>query len=293
MTWTIGNKTVASLTINNKEVQSIVRSSDNVILYEKPFTGPTPSSITLVSNQSILAYNNSESATLTATVKDANNTVIEGATVEFYKGSTSLGTSTTNSNGIATKTYSSTGAGDVSFTATAGNVTSSAVTIEDCTYYNTTESSITRGSSYQQQFAIATDVIGKNDNWVLTFDAKGVSKGGCINIGANGSYTLNSSTANYRLGIGFDYVSNKLVYYANNRTNSSSTTTTGSPSSNTYYSFKMERNGTTVTFYYDTTLFATKTVSWLGNYNQYDLYPSIWSGTNSKLTWKNLKLKKI
>lgn len=33
--WTIGNKTVESLHINNKEVQSITRLSDNAIIYQK------------------------------------------------------------------------------------------------------------------------------------------------------------------------------------------------------------------------------------------------------------------
>ena len=69
--------------------------------------------ISLTADKSVLSYYDSESATLSATVTE-NGSAKEGATVEFFKGGTSLGTASTNSSGVATKTYSSTGAGDLS-----------------------------------------------------------------------------------------------------------------------------------------------------------------------------------
>ena len=97
---------------------------------------PTPASVSLTSDKSILSYADSESATLSATVLDSSSNPIEGVTVEFFKGNTSLGTATTNSSGVATKSYSSTGAGDVSLTASAGTFVSEIYGIEDCIDYD-------------------------------------------------------------------------------------------------------------------------------------------------------------
>ena len=95
--------------------------------------------VSLTSDKSVLSHYHSESAVLSAFVYDTNEDGVSGETVEFFKGSTSLGTATTDSNGVATKTYASTGSGDVSFTATCSSVTSSPVTVEDCYYVNTGE----------------------------------------------------------------------------------------------------------------------------------------------------------
>ena len=94
---------------------------------------PVTQSLVLTSDKSILSYLDSDTATLTATLTGG---VVSGQTIEFFNGSTSLGTATTNSNGIATKTYSSSGIGDMSLTATKGSLTSQQVTVEDCWYYN-------------------------------------------------------------------------------------------------------------------------------------------------------------
>lgn len=92
--------------------------------------------ISLATDTNVLSYYNSQSATLTATLLDANNDPLPNESVEFFKGTTSLGNATTNNDGIATKTYSSNGDGDLSFTVKYGNTTSDAVTIEDCYYFN-------------------------------------------------------------------------------------------------------------------------------------------------------------
>jgi hypothetical protein len=93
--------------------------------------------LTLTSDKDILSYADSESATLTATLLE-DGVGVSGATVEFFNGSTSLGTAQTDSNGVAVKTYTSTGAGDVSLKAEADNgmLVSKTYGIEDCTYYN-------------------------------------------------------------------------------------------------------------------------------------------------------------
>ena len=97
---------------------------------------PTPASIDLTGTKSILSYADSESATLSATVLDSNDDPMEGVTVTFYNGSTSMGTADTNSSGIATKSYASRGSGDVSFTASVGTIVSKIYELQDKWYYN-------------------------------------------------------------------------------------------------------------------------------------------------------------
>ena len=67
---------------------------------------------------------------------DSSDNPLEGVTVTFYNGSTSMGTADTNSSGIASKTYSSAGVGDVSFTAEVGSLSSETYTVEDCINYD-------------------------------------------------------------------------------------------------------------------------------------------------------------
>ena len=100
---------------------------------------PVPSydGVSLTSDKSILSYADSDSCTLTAQLLDGSSSAsVSGVTVEFFNGSTSLGTAETNSSGVATKVYSSAGVGDISLTAEAGTFVSETYSIEDCWYYN-------------------------------------------------------------------------------------------------------------------------------------------------------------
>ena len=115
---------------------SVTSSTGSIVVSDVPT--PTVDSVSLTGNKSILSYYDSESATLSATVLDSNDDPMEGVTVTFYNGSTSMGTADTNSSGIATKTYASTGAGDLSFTASVGTISSEIFSLEDCDYYSTT-----------------------------------------------------------------------------------------------------------------------------------------------------------
>ena len=97
---------------------------------------PTVDSVSLTGDKSILSYADSESATLSATVLDSNDDPMEGVTVTFYNGLTSMGTADTNSSGVATKSYASSGVGDVSFTAVVGTISSETYSIQDCIFYD-------------------------------------------------------------------------------------------------------------------------------------------------------------
>ena len=126
------------------------------------------------------------------------------------------------------------------------------------------------------------------DDWSLEFNMLSVSGyDGDLNIGAKSQYTPPSS-ANYRLSIGMD--EDKIHF--NNRTNSSSNTTqTGLRSRDTYYTLKLVKTGSSVVAYTNGTQFASKTVSWLSNYSEYDLYWIGWSNCNVKI--KNIKFKPL
>ena len=106
-------------------------TSSNVVITVSGST-PVVTSVSLTSDKSVLSAYDSEYATLTATVLDQSSNPMSGETVTFYKGSTSIGTATTNSSGIATKSYSATGAGDVTFKASVGMIVSETYAIEDC-----------------------------------------------------------------------------------------------------------------------------------------------------------------
>ena len=87
----------------------------------------------LTTNKPVISKYDNETCTLTATL---TGDTIEGQTITFYKGTTSIGTATTDSSGIATKTYTSNGDGDLTFKATTSTLTSNTVQIEDCYWYD-------------------------------------------------------------------------------------------------------------------------------------------------------------
>ena len=114
---------------------SVTSSTGSIVVSDVPPV-PVVTSVSLTGDKSILSYADSESATLSATVLDSNDDPMSGVTVEFFKGSTSLGTATTNSSGVATKSYASSGVGDVSFTASVGTISSETCDLTDARYYN-------------------------------------------------------------------------------------------------------------------------------------------------------------
>ena len=178
----VGSFTYSAVFEGDTSYNSVTSSNVTVTVGDAPT--PVPTSITLTGDKSILSYADSQSATLSATVTDADSQVMEGVTVEFFKGSTSMGTATTNSSGVATKTYSSAGVGDVSFTASVGSLVSETYSIEDCKYYSTTE--------YKQNTDGITLDISLPSTFKLEYDIKPTSRStsgygsGCyLRIGAD------------------------------------------------------------------------------------------------------------
>lgn len=133
-----------------------------------PGPTPTPASITLSADKSVLSYADTESAVLSATVKDASSQVMSGVTVEFWNGSTSMGTATTNSSGVATKTYSSAGVGDVSFTASVGSLVSETYAVEDCIFYDSCTSNA-KASAWTIPSGVTSEY--SSDGWKVSANA--------------------------------------------------------------------------------------------------------------------------
>ena len=202
-----------------------------------PGPTPTPSSILLTADKSILSYADSESATLSATVLDSSDNPLEGVTVTFYNGSTSMGTADTNSSGIASKTYSSAGVGDVSFTAEVGSLSSETYIIEDCWYYN---------SQTYQSTGTSSQTLNKTipSNCTISFESYVPSSTGC------NSYIALGTDTNHRLGIGV--VNGGAKYRLFVQDNASSGTNVDTSTSNTPSQWKEQTatvNGNTVTYY--------------------------------------------
>ena len=159
--WSVGSFTCTA------SCQGVSSSGITVTVADVPPT-PVVTSVSLTSDKSILSAYDSESAVLSATVLDGSSNPMSGETVTFYKGSTSIGTATTNSSGVATKSYSATGSGDVTFKATSSNIESSTLTVEDCIFYDPCTS-----NAKASAWTIPTGVTSQysSDGWRISANA--------------------------------------------------------------------------------------------------------------------------
>ena len=254
-------------------------------------SAPTPASVSLSADKSVLSYYHSESATLSATVLDSNSSPVESATVEFFKGSTSLGTASTNSSGIATKSYASTGSGDVSFTAECSSIVSETYSLEDCTFYDATEHSYTKGSgNYYSAITGAISITG-NFEWSMDMKHSNVSASSEARVFlANNTHSA-SSQPNYALWQQFE--ASSKVNSGSRRSGStiSSTATKPSVTNDTYVNFKCTRTSNNFAFDIGGNTLDTLTETWFDNYSSYYLTCTLWkSGT---ITIKNIKIKAL
>lgn len=245
-------------------------------------------SVSLTSNKSILSYADSESATLSATVLDSDSEPLEGVSVEFFKGSTSLGTADTNSSGVATKTYSSTGAGDLSFTAKVGSLVSETYVIEDCYYWNATGISYTSTSTTDRRVLSGLeDVISytPTGKFEFSFDLQDTNNNGSKRLYLISKGQSTSTTNYYGLGANEGSSNNQMVVRTTSTSISSATPKTNPAT------FKFVRDGDTVTMYHNSSVCDTKTLDWIDTYAPYTLSWGIWqTGT---VTATNIKIKRL
>ncbi len=282
----------------------------------KPYI-PEPSpvdNVTLASDKSVLSAFDSESATLTATATNDESAPVEGVLVTFYKGATSLGTATTNSNGVATLTYTATGAGDLTLTAEAEDIISNNLSIEDCIRYDPTTQD--KSSSYTpvqidtggvvQSFSFDTDHYLLSNSTDI-FTGWGLSDN-TDNIEISMDFKLAGSTAFYQAIMGYfngntSYMirargDKKVQEYIFNYDKSASESTFYTHTTaftDNYYRLKLRRIGTTATVSIHTTdgtQLATHDIT-ITTSNNGKLFFGFLSGTNRDILVKNIKVKQI
>lgn len=295
VSWIINNKMVSSLEMNNKEIQSIV-TSDNVVLYN--INSSEYDAISLSSDKNILSYANSESCTLSAQLTDNQSSVaIEDETVTFTiydANDDSIITSligNTDSTGLADVFYSSNGIGDIYVKASVGNIISSEVYIEDCTYWNETETTrITNGSTiYDNDMSVALP-----SKCEISFDECSIKSG---SGGQHRFFLLPKSQYSGNIeqpqfAIYFDNeTTNNVHTFGKIENDSTIEFIRESDSLGSYHTIKYIVDETTVQMYFDDALKTTQTLSWISNYSDYCLSMIKWSSGIPKI--KNVKIKPL
>ena len=221
-----------------------------------------PDSISLSADKSVLSYYDSESATLSATVLDANSQPCSGETVEFFNGSTSMGTATTNDSGVATKSYSSTGVGDVSFTAEVGSLVSGTYVLTDAVYAHASE--ISQSGASGDHFTVIDNNLSLTmpNKFEWSFKMKSNNAGSRFIMAPVSNKS--SSNPNYSIGVQQTSTSRVGLY------RTSSVTAVGSDASITgtdYHEWKITRDGNTFKWYFDgTQVNSDITLTWFDTY---------------------------
>ena len=249
---------------------------------------PSYNGVSLSSNKSILSKYNSESATLTAQLLDGSSPAsVSGVTVEFFNGSTSLGTATTNSNGVATKSYTSAGIGDMTLTAEVDSYSSEEVSLVDADYYNATGVSFTSTSSTDRKEASGLEAYTYSvpTKFEVSYDYT-------ITSGQNLRWYFSSANgSNNQYALGFQKAQNNNQGVFTVRATSSSNSNGGTIAVNQTVKIRIVRNSSTVQFYLDNNLITTKTVTWIDSHSPYTFTWSIWGVGVAKV--ENILVKPI
>ena len=318
VTLTIGGTSISTIIssvsrIGNYSPTSSKLSEFKIKLLTKTFDG-----VSLTSDKSILSYSDSDSCTLSAQLTDSGSPVSKsGVSVEFFNGSTSLGSALTDSNGIATKVYSSTGEGDVVFTAISGNIYSTNVNVEDCIRYDNATSDKTSNYSthnlnpltfnsdhYEAYRSVGTSLTSTfyspvyiDDTLPQNFEMSVMYNSSKMNteqiefiIAPNHPQTYSGTT---ELGIIVTDARRGLFH----RVNGSATwyTESSTLSNNVWYTFYLKIEETTVTAKIldennNTIYTSTQTISTAQNYKKWSM---INGGNSRTLYFKNLKIKPL
>lgn len=297
-TETTGNNGEAVLTLSNLSVGSysiIASYGDSYSSAVSVNVTPLYDGIVLSADDSILSYYDGDSTTLRAQLMDGSSTAsVSGVTVEFFNGSTSMGTADTNSSGVATKSYASAGSGDVSFTASVGSLSSETYEVEDCSYWNETEVSrtTTNGSTiYDSDMAVALPT-----NCEITLEAwsnNSATDGGEHRFFMLPKSQYSSGTTQPQSALYFDLLGQNNANFGKRQSNSSiSVGSTFSATRSTYHTVKLVKTGTSISFYFNDDLKATESESWIDNYSDYTFSMMRWgTGGTSKL--RNVKIKPL
>ena len=214
----------------------ILYDAEVVITHTNPIIdGVWVDSILLESDATELSID--ESATITATVTDHNDTPISSKAVKFYDGSTLLDTVNTDSTGVATYTFSSSTGGTHTITAVADGYTSNSVelTVGGTTVTLTTSTNtITVGSSVTLTATVTSDGSPVASESVKFYDGETLIATETTDNNGQATYTYTpASVGTCSLTAVYDtsYVSSTSTVTVNKHTSS----ITASTSSNSIY----------------------------------------------------------
>ena len=185
VSWTINNKTVNGLYINNKEVQSIVRNSDGKVLYEKA----SAHNYSLAFNQASYQTDSNGQAILSLTLLD-NNVAVSGATISITGSDGSVYSCITNQLGVGSVTvnYQS----NVTITASYDNINANTTIISNYSFDGLEIKIINTNtfSSYSAPFSYTGDVsIDWGDGTIQSYTSGKLSH----NYSVTGNYTIRIS----------------------------------------------------------------------------------------------------
>ena len=236
---------------------------------------PSYDDIVLSADDSILSYYDGDSTTLRAQLMDGTSTAsVSGVTVEFFNGSTSLGTAQTDNNGVATKTYTSTGAGDVSLSAEADNgiLVSKIYEVQDCDYYadSTKINGWSNVSSGGEVFKKSTYTIGLSS---YSVEIKFNTVNAQLMVGNESSWVA-----------GLSFNSSPYYFYTHTSNGGTNTDTISSPVASDIW--RLEVEGTTIRLYRNDNLYTTKTNRKVDYPKNFRLYPS---GNASSVAYVKVK----
>ena len=262
---------------------------------------PTPvqvvDSVSLSSDVSILSAYDSDTATLTATVLDEDNQAIPNVSVEFFKGSTSLGSANTNNNGIATKSYSADGSGDLSITAECESVTSSSISIEDCIYWNSDETSVTRNGTTIYGYWNADKFSNLPSKYFVEFDMKTTSAPSSnaeqrIFWCPTSQWAGTGSQPSNAVFVGYAYASGMKFNYGKRLNGQTSSLQNISATANNWDTVKIQKvDSARCDFYFNGTYRDYYSFTNMESYSEFALTYIMWS--NTTFSMRNIKIKKV
>ena len=222
-------------------------TSSSVIVTVSAAPVPVPASMTLTSTKSILSYYDSEYAVLTATVYDSSSNPLSGQTVTmkvYDTNDTLIDTlSVTDENdGTYTASYYAEGTGDIYIQAECTFLSKTYV-IEDCIKY---VSSVSSNTTYE---------ISLPSTWKFTWKYTRIanSQTGWVNVGTSNNRVLGGLFGSTGLNGIWIYKNGSYTTQRNANTfptNSEQSCTFSCDGTNYTY----ERNGTSVTVSYDSTI---------------------------------------
>ena len=230
-------KTVDDFTL----VDSELSYSDGVYSLTAEGAPVSYDGIVLSSNKSVLSYIDSETATLSAQLMDGEDPdTTSGVTVSFYNGTTSLGTATTDSSGVATKSYTSTGAGDLSLTAKVGTLVSETYVIEDCYAYATSFSNWTSHTNKGTSYLFSPFTLPTNHRIEFKLKSTNAVRVACGDM-------THTNSGGWLEWIYAWYVDSKKLYYRDSNNGEQDVTSSYTVSTSSVYA--VEYNGTSLKIY--------------------------------------------